>query len=47
MNAATINITGTTAVNIESPSTTIDEKTFLEHVHSGVEAGDSQSGGVV
>ena len=47
MTAATINITGTTAVNIESPSTTIDEKTFLEHVHSGVEAGDSQSGGVV
>lgn len=41
MNAATINITGTTAVNISSPATalgtvtTIDQKAFLQHIHSG------------
>ena len=35
MEGATINITGTTAVNISSPNTTIDQKTFLQHFHSG------------
>lgn len=41
MTAGTINITGTTAVNITSPATgigtvtTIDEKPFLSHTHSG------------
>lgn len=41
MEAATVNIVGTTAVNITSPatnigeSTTIDEKTFLLHTHTG------------
>lgn len=41
MTADTINITGTTAVNITSPATsvgtvtTIDEKPFLTHIHSG------------
>lgn len=41
MEGATINITGTTAVNISSPNTTvgtvttIDQKQFLQHIHSG------------
>jgi len=41
MEAGTINITGTTAVNITSPATsvgsvtTIDEKPFLQHIHTG------------
>lgn len=41
MTAGTINITGTSAVNITSPATsvgtvtTIDEKPFLSHTHSG------------
>lgn len=52
MQAGTINITGTTAVNISSPATaigtvtTIDEKPFLTHQHSGVTTGPGTSGGV-
>ena len=52
MSAATINITGTEAVNITSPATaigtvtTIDEKEFLTHQHSGVTTGPGTSGGV-
>ena len=52
MTAATINITGTEAVNITSPATglgtvtTIDGKEFLTHKHSGVSTGGGNTGGV-
>jgi len=48
MNAATINITGTSAINISSPATTIDSKTFLTHIHTGgTIPPNSTTGGVV
>ena len=46
MTAGTINITGTTAVNITSPASVIDGKEFLTHQHSGVSSGGSNTGGV-
>ena len=48
MSAATIDITGTTAINITSPATTIDEKPFLTHKHTnGTLLPDGTTGGVV
>lgn len=44
MTAASVNITGTT-VTIGG-ATTIDEKVFLEHQHSGVTSGPGNTGGV-
>ena len=46
MSAATINVTGTEAINITSPATVIDGKPFLGHQHSGVSTGGSNTGGV-
>lgn len=48
MTAATINITGTSAVNINSPASTVDTIPFLTHVHDFTTPGpkDSTSGGV-
>lgn len=46
MTAATINITGTEAVNISSPASTIDSKEFLTHTHGGVMPGVGTTGGV-
>lgn len=41
-----INITGGN-INITGGNTTIDGKNFLNHVHSGVQSGGSNTGGVV
>lgn len=46
MSAGTINITGTSAVNITSPASTIDGKPFLTHQHTGVSSGYQNTGGV-
>ena len=51
INAAQIDITGTSAVNINAPAvnigevTTIDDKPFLQHIHSGGTI-DGKTGGV-
>jgi hypothetical protein len=54
LQAPTVNIQGSSAVNIGSPATaltggntSIDGKAFLPHKHSGVQPGSGQSGGVV
>lgn len=44
--APTVNIAGTTAVNITGGHTSIDGKPFLTHEHTGVQTGGSNSGPV-
>lgn len=45
--APTVNIAGSAAVNITGGHTSIDGKTFLTHLHSGVQTGGGDTGGVV
>lgn len=48
LNGSQINITGSTNVDIEGNKTTkIDGKTFLTHLHNGVQSGGSDTGPVV